>query len=277
MARWLEYEKRDTFLHNELHPLTKMIVMFTVVLLGGIWWDPRYMVILLVGAFIVIYISKVPLRWFKIIIAAMIFAIYPMMVTAIGQTNPEIFKVLDRQWASTEILTVTVPVAGKIGLTYGSLVWFLTAQLRFFVITGWVFVFIYTTSVSDLANTLMALRVPQPIVFVISITYKFIPYISRVIEHILDAQRLRGWTGGGRNPVRIAQQAVPLARPLLRRIAVMTDEVTISSQMRAFGSGMATPTREIRLRGIDWVVLAATVGGFALAVYLMIFYNVGLI
>ncbi len=60
MARWLEYESRDTFLHRGLHPFTKMMAVVSIMAVSGLWWDPRYLAVLVVPLLAFIYISKIP-------------------------------------------------------------------------------------------------------------------------------------------------------------------------------------------------------------------------
>jgi energy-coupling factor transport system permease protein len=275
MARWLEYESRDTYLHRGLHPLTKLVVVSAVVILASLWWDPRPLLLLLCLGLIVVRMSQLPLKWFRFIGLAMLLALYPLGVVAVGQTNPEIFKVLDRNWASREIFTVDAPVAGRIGFTYGSVVWLAAAELRFLIVAMWMFVFIYTTSVSDIAATLLALRLPLPVVFVISLALRLVPYTSRSLETIIAAQRLRGWSGGGYNPITIGRQAIALARPLLRRSVTVVEQISMAVQIRGFGSGRVTPLREIRLAATDWVVVCCTISLLLAAVYLLVTRNIG--
>jgi energy-coupling factor transport system permease protein len=275
MARWLEYESRNTYIHRKLHPLTKLIVVSTVVVLASMWWDPRLLCILFVIGMIVVRISQLPLRWFRVVGFAMLLGLYPLSVVAVGQTNPQIFKVLDQNWASREIFTVDAPVAGRIGFTYGSVVWLVAAELRFLIVAMWMFAFIYTTSVSDIGATLLALRVPLPVVFVISLALRLVPYISCALETVIAAQRLRGWSGGGYNPIMIGRQSLALARPLLRRSVTAVEQISIAVQIRGFGSGKVTPLRDIRLTSSDWIVICCTVALFVMAIYLLVTNNVG--
>jgi len=277
MARWLEYESRDTFMHKGLHPLTKMAVIGAIMVVAGVWWDPRLLLLLLIPAAIVVYVSKLPLSWFKVVILAVLTSLYPVSMTALGQTNPEIYKVLDPVWATTPILIYDFPIAGRLGITPGGLLWMTAAELRSIIMATYAFVFIYTTSVAQVTDTLLALHAPQAAVFIVSISYKLIPHLSRVVDHILSAQRLRGWSINTINPVKIVRRTMPLMNPLMRRVAIMTEQITTASQIRGFGSGKVTPTRSIRLKTIDYVFITIAVLFAVVALFLMSFYRIGLI
>lgn len=275
MARWLEYESRDTFLHKGLHPLTKMVVVASIVIMSGLWLDPRYQAVLLLLAIIPIYVSKIPLYWFWVVALAVVTSAYPVTATSLGQTNVKLYKVLDPTWAATPLVGADVPFIGTLGVTRGGLLWLLNAELRSSIMAIYMFVFIYTTSMAEVTDTLLALKVPQPAVFVISIAYKLIPHLSRVVEHILSAQRLRGWTLRHWNPIMIVRRAAPLMKPLMRRVAIMTEQITMATQIRGFGSGKVTATRHLNPRKLDYALMAIAVLVTIAAVILTVFFNMG--
>lgn len=277
MARWLEYESRDTFLHRGLHPFTKMMAVVSIMAVSGLWWDPRYLAVLVVPLLAFIYISKIPVRWFRIVLLAVVTALYPVSVTALGQTNPGIYKVLDPVWATTPLLVTTLPVFGTIGLTPGGLMWLLGVEIRTVLMASYAFIFIYTTSMAQVSDTLLSLKVPNPVVFVIAIVYRLIPDLSRVVENILSAQRLRGWKLMHWNPVKMIRRAVPLMNPLMRRVAIMVEQITLATQVRGFGAGKPTPTQGINLKLLDYAVLAVAAALFIGAVVGIIVGNMGLI
>jgi energy-coupling factor transporter transmembrane protein EcfT len=267
MARWLEYESRDTYLHRKIHPLAKMAIMLSILIVSGFWWDPRYLIGLALPLVVLIYVSKIPLTWFRVVLLAMVTAWYPVTLAALGQTDPGIYKVLDPQWATTPILVYDFPIAGRLGVTPGGLLWMAAVEIRTMLMASYMFVFIYTTSMAQVTDTLLALKVPNPVVFVIAIVYRLIPDLSRVVENILSAQRLRGWKLAHWNPIKMIRRAVPLMNPLMRRVAIMVEQMTLATQVRGFGAGRPTPTQEIHLKGIDYFVIAL---GVALLMFAMV-------
>lgn len=279
MENVFAYQEGSSFLHKGLHPLTKMIVFLVVVILSGLWLDFRYLAPLLVLGFILAYVSKTPWRFFLIIVIALGLTWFPTLRSTMAQSRPEYYKVLDPTWASTGILTINVPFFGldRLGLTYGSLYWLAGRIFRFASVVTWAIVFLYTTSIGEIANTLYALKVPTPIVFVIQITYKFIPYMSSIINQIQSAQKLRGWHLRTINLVKLFKRSLPLANPLMRRTAMIVEQVTTATQIRGFGSGQVTPLRDLTLSPLDKALIVVSIVGLILSIVAMIYLKAGLI
>jgi energy-coupling factor transporter transmembrane protein EcfT len=256
-----------------------MVVFLVVVFLSGLWLDLRYLGPLLLLGFLMAYISKTPARFFLFIVVALGLTWFPTLRSTIAQARPEYYKVLDPEWASTSILTIQVGFLGldTLGLTYGSVYWLAGRILRFATVVTWAIVFLFTTPISEIANTLYALKVPPPIVFVIQITYKFIPYMSSIINQIQSAQKLRGWHLRTLNIVKLFKRSLPLANPLMRRTAMIVDQVTTATQIRGFGSGRVTPLRDLTLENLDKVIIVVSLASLVAAVLAMIYLEAGLI
>jgi energy-coupling factor transport system permease protein len=271
------YRGEATFFHTGLHPLTKMVVFLTVTFLTGLWLDIRYLLPFLILGLILAFLAKTPKAWFVVMLSALVLTILPTMRSTIAQARPEYYKVLDPQWAATSIATINTKILGlgTIGLTYGSVYWLAGRLARFATVVTWALLFISTTEMSDIANTLYALKVPQPIVFVLQMTYKFIPYMASVLNQISDAQKLRGWNLRTWNLVKLFRRSIPLANPIIRRAAVIVDQVTIATQIRGFGSGQVTSLTDLNLALRDKIIIAVSIVGFILAVLALIFLKAG--
>ena len=277
MTQMLGYRGPQTFFQSRIHPLTKMIVFFTVVFLAGIWLDVRYLLPLLITGLILAFFAKVPKRWFLVMLTAIALTWWPTLRTTIAQANGAYYQVLDPAWAATPIATFNVKFLGlgTLGLTYGSTAWMLGRVTRFATVVTWALLLIGTTPMSDITNTLYALNVPQPVVFVLQMTYKFIPYMASVLNQITSAQRLRGWNLRTINPVKLFKRSVPLANPLIRRTAVIVEDVTIATQMRGFGSGKVTALIDLHLPLMDKIIIAVFVIFFVVALVASFALNAG--
>ena len=273
------YREGRGFLHTRLHPLTKMVAFLSVMILAGIWLDVRFLLPLFFIGVVLAVIAGVPSRAYMFIVIALALTWYPTLRATVAQANPEYFKVLDQEWAATSVLTINIRFLslGRLGLTYGSLYWLAGRIVRFATVVIWGIVMLYTTQISEIANTLYALKVPSPIVFVIQITYKFIPFMSKIISQIQSAQKLRGWNLRTLNLVKLFKRSLPMANPLMRRTAVIVDQVTIATQIRGFGSGPVTPLRDLTLSGLDKVFIVFFILLPILAVIGMVFFLFGLI
>ena len=273
----LTYHGQDTFFHRGLHPLTKMIIFFVIVFMAGIWLDIRYLLPLLFLGLILAFLSKVPKKWFLVMLTAILLTWWPTIRSTVAQANSAYFQVLDPEWAGTSIATINIPFLGlgRLGLTYGSLYWLLGRVSRFATVVTWAIVFIGTTPMSDITNTLYALKVPQPIVFVLQMTYKFIPYMASVLNQISDAQKLRGWNLRTLNLVKLFRRSLPLANPLIRRTAVIVEQVTIATQIRGFGSGKVTPLVDLDLPRRDRILIYIAIAWFVVALASTILFKAG--
>jgi energy-coupling factor transporter transmembrane protein EcfT len=101
--------------------------------------------------------------------------------------------------------------------------------------------------------------------------------MASIINQIQSAQRLRGWHLRTVNLVKLFRRSLPLATPLMRRTAMIVDQVTTATQIRGFGTGQITPLRDLTLGSLDKVIIAVFLLGFVLSVLAMIFFKAGLI
>ena len=265
------------FFNSELSPLTKFFVLLTVLIMSGLWLDVRYLAPLFVMGLILAVLGKVPRTWFILMLTALLLTWYPTLRTTITQANPDYYKVLDKAWAATPVATVEVNFLnlGDVGLTYGTLYWLTGRIVRYLTVVLWALFFITTTPMSEIANTMYAFKAPYQIVFVFQMTYKFIPYMSSVINQISDAQKLRAWNLRTINPKKLLQRAIPIANPMIRRTAMIVDQVTIATQIRGFGSGNPTPMKEVKIKTFEKIIIAVFGVAFIVAIVGSIVFNWG--
>jgi energy-coupling factor transporter transmembrane protein EcfT len=277
MDNVFSYREGTTFLHTRLHPLTKMVSFLVIVIISGLWLDVRYLLPLFLFGIAMAWVARVPPKYFLFIVIALGLTWFPTLRSTISQAQPEYFKVLDQAWVATPIATIDVKFLdlGTLGLTYGSLYWLAGREIRFATVVTWAIVFLFTTPISEIANTLYAANVPTPVVFVIQITYKFIPYMASLISQIQSAQRLRGWNLRTLNPVKLFRRSMPLTNPLMRRTAMLVDQVTTATQIRGFGSGKVTPLRDLTLAWLDKIIILLMLLSLVAAVLGLIFFNAG--
>jgi energy-coupling factor transporter transmembrane protein EcfT len=106
-------------------------------------------------------------------------------------------------------------------------------------------------------------------------TYKFIPQMSSIISQISEAQRLRGWSLKTINPKKLVERAMPIANPMIRRTAMIVDQVTTATQIRGFGSGRPTAIRDLEMKVIDWIIVVIAVIFLFVSVFGVIAFNWG--
>ncbi len=276
MAVFLEYAHRDTFYHR-LHPITKLVITLTLFILAGLYWDVRFLLPIALIGLLISYIAKVPARWFLAIVGIMVFLIPFVIIGVLTQVNPLLFKVYPREFVSREFFTVTLPVIGKVGVTWGGLLWGLAFELRIPIILLCIYPFIYSTSFNDLVNALSRYNVPYQLLFILMVAYRFVPVTVRETMTIITALRLRGWEVGSRNPKIVFQRFLPLAFALVRTLVKMIDEVNTAARIRAFGASKYTPIRQLEMQTQDRILTVFSLTLLVLAVYLLFTQNMGLI
>ena len=266
-----------TFFHTGLQPLTKFVAMISILMVAGIWLDVRYLAPLFISGILVAILGKAPKAWFIVMVTALLLTWYPTLRTTVAQVNPEYYKVLDRTWAATPVATIDVNFLnlGTMGLTYGTLYWLAGRIVRFMTVVSWAIFFVSTTPMNQIADTMYALKIPYQIVFVLQMTYRFIPFMSSIINQISDAQKLRAWSMRTINPKKLVERALPIANPIIRRTATIVDQVTIATQIRGFGSGNPTPLRDLEMKTLDWVIVVIFALLFVFALVGSILFNWG--
>jgi energy-coupling factor transporter transmembrane protein EcfT len=266
-----------TFFHNKLQPLSKFALVVSILIVSGLWLDWRFLAPLFIIGLILDILAKAPKAWFLLMVTALLLTWYPTLITTVAQANSEYFKVLDPVWASTKVATVDIKFMnlGTLGLTYGTLFWLAGRIMRFATVLTWAIFFVSTTPMNQIANTMYALKIPYQIVFVLQMTYKFIPQMSSIISQISEAQRLRGWSLKTINPKKLVERAMPIANPMIRRTAMIVDQVTTATQIRGFGSGRPTAIRDLEMKVIDWIIVVIAVIFLFVSVFGVIAFNWG--
>jgi energy-coupling factor transporter transmembrane protein EcfT len=111
---WLEYGARDTVVHR-LHPLTKLVMLGTMLLLTGLYFDMRYLLVVGAVALILDRLAKVPNAWFKPLGAIFIALIPFTLIGIFGQVNPDLFKVYPRSLVSITLIVLNLGRSGVTG------------------------------------------------------------------------------------------------------------------------------------------------------------------
>lgn len=276
MPAWLEYGAKNTVIHR-LHPLTKVVMLGVMLVLTGFYFDIRYLAVVAAVALALNRLAKVPLAWFKPLVAIMVALIPFTLIGIFGQTNPALFKVYPPSFVSTTFFILRLGWLGTYGFTVGGLLWGLATEFRVPIILLITYTFIFTTSLSDLVQGMTKARLPNPLVFVVMVAYRFVPSMWRYFNQIMTALRLRGWELASRNPRVVFTRAYPLMGSLARQTLATTDEVTVAAKIRGFGPRKISPTRDIRLTAVDYAIIALSIAVLAAATYFLVTQNAGLI
>ncbi len=278
MAVPFRYEYHPTPIH-QLNPATKLVLFSVFLILGEFFIDPRVMGPVILGLVIVLMIAKVPLKAYRgIIVLACFMTILPNFWMAITQLDPNLFKNYSHEFVSKVILELTppsFPVFGRTAITYGSLLWLSTNPFRIVTVILAMAGLLHTTSLAEVISVLSRAKAPFPVIYITTVALKFVPDIVARINIIQKAQRVRGWSDEGRNPIKKIQQVRPLFVPLIRSVIRSVDAVNISVKNRAFGLGPVTGLADFEFQKRDKVVIVACALAMILVIFLYLKWGIG--
>lgn len=278
MSMFFQFEDKNTFLHT-LHPTTKIVLFLSCVMLASLWWDMRYLAVLLVVIAVEVYICGIPRSWLKSGIVVALLGLPVMLPTALLSTNSLTYHVLPQSFVSHTVWVI-VPKSHSftgylIGFTYGNLYWMAAFELRLMATFFTAMVFVYTMSSSDLVQWLLRRGVPYAVGYVVMIVLKFIPILIEDTKRIIWAQKLRGWEITSRNPVNVVQQVGPIVMPLTGRVLRLIDDTELSAVSRGFGLSKGVAILSFKARRRDSVI-SIIAGSLAIvAVIALILHNAG--
>ena len=147
------------------------------------------------------------------------------------------------------------PFFGRTALTYGSLYYLVAIILKGPVSWTIGISLLYLTPLNDILQTLKHMRLPDKLLFVVMVTWRFLPIMIRNIENVVRAQSLRGWFVKTRNPSKLIKQILPITAPLARMFVDIIDTISISVEIRAFGVGKITSIKRLKFTKLDKLLI----------------------
>ena len=110
------------------------------------------------------------------------------------------------------------------------------------------------------------LGVPYPVVFSLGLTLRLVPALLASAGHVVEAQRLRGLRFDEGGPLTRARRYVPLLIPILAVTLRSATRMAWALDAKGFGSARPrVPYLVLRMRAVDWGVVAASAGLLAAA------------
>jgi energy-coupling factor transport system permease protein len=172
------------------------------------------------------------------------------------------YRVYPSEWMVTTLLYLAnIPVLGEAKVTVGGLFWLASMGLKYFVGLFAVSIFLYTTDPSDLMQYLASKKVSKNVLFIVFAGFNFFPILLRYARTIMNAQQLRG-VGLSKNPIKAVSTLAQVFHPLVIRVTVLADILTLSASIRGFGSGQYSYLREIKLSQTEKMISVITVAFF---------------
>ncbi|MHA1713386.1 MAG: energy-coupling factor transporter transmembrane component T family protein, partial [Candidatus Ranarchaeia archaeon] len=184
MPVWLEYRWEDTIFHR-MNPLTKIALLGGLMTYTPLVWDIRILLVLGVIAIAMNVVAKVPRWWHFLLIFIIIARGWAGFIYGLG-VRPEVFRHLPYEFASIAAFEIIIPgTTLTYGITVGGLLWGLAISLQSPVTVLFAYVFIYSTGLSDLIQSLSKLKfIPQNLLYIIMVGYRFVPYMFRMTSDV---------------------------------------------------------------------------------------------
>jgi energy-coupling factor transport system permease protein len=143
-------------------------------------------------------------------------------------------------------------------ITVPSLMEGLSNALRVIDLAFAAFVLLVSTDQTSLVQGLVSVGLPYEWGLGLAIGLRYLPLLDGTYETITDAQRARGWTPNRGSPLRRARAHIPALVALVIAALRLSDSLTLTLAARGFQPGQTRTTRRpLRMRAVDWWVLAA--------------------
>ncbi len=251
------YIDRESFIH-QLNPLTKLTLVFTVIMLsflGISFWLPTILFLLIIIP--ACFIGKVWREFFD--------ATFRLLLPVVGFLF--VMQAFFHPNGSTELFHIWI-----FDVTVESVKFAYLTASRILTMVASFLILLLTTHPSDLMSDLTRRGVSGNLSYVITSTLQIIPQMQAKAGTIIDAQRSRGLETSG-NLLNRIRALIPLVGPLVFGSLVEVEERAIAIEARAFTSPLKkTSLREIRdttaERWARWFFLLLIISAIGLRIWL---------
>ncbi len=246
------YLARSSGLHR-LHPLTKLVGLVALVLIGFLAPTPSV-------SFLLFLFAVLPLAaWGQILT--------PLLRVTFAVILPFAVSVLLIQGFLFPGESTVVFAIGPLTLKQAGLVFALSTAGRILLLAGASLVLLFSTHPADLMLALEQRGLPNALTYIVVTAIQLVPQMQAQAADIQAAQRSRGLETEGALLTRL-RALLPLLSPLVARALVQADERAIALEARAFSA--PCPKTSLRLlndtagqRLARWLMVAAAliIGG----------------
>lgn len=254
MGHFLEYIPGDSFLHN-MNPVAKLACAF--ILCVACFLTGNLIILAALLAFDFVLAASCGMAKQAVGLAKAVFAFSLILA---------VIQVLTVS-GGAEFVQLPWGAIGTAGLLAA-----LTTVLRLIAAAIPLFLVLYVTKLSDLANALVkVLHVPYKYAFTFSSTIRFIPVFMNDMKGIMEAQTARGVEFDCGSFAQKIKLMIPLCVPLLVSSVRKTNSAAIAAEVRGFNlRTVKSGYKEYPFAGADFLAmllcLAVLAGIVALAV-----------
>jgi energy-coupling factor transport system permease protein len=255
LAAVAEYISRNSPIHR-LNPLTKMIWALSILGVGLLFNDYRYLLALLASV---------------LLVAAAAGVLRSLLPAASGLTVFALILLLSQAlfYGQGQVLFYLVPVSNRLAVTGPGLLSGIAMAARMMALVLSFLIFLATTRTRDIVLTLVEkLKVPYDYAFMFMTALRFIPAFFSEVRQVSEAQQARAYAVEGWNPVKKIRAYAPVAVPLVLLSLNKADQLAMAMETRGYSGGLRTCLREAKMGVADYglsVLLALLLVGSAAA------------
>jgi len=174
-------------------------------------------------------------------------------------------------WLSSRIFVIGFTIAYIV--LFSLLLWNLKAgiiggllfSIKFLIIILSTIIFAMSTSPRDLVSSLVKLKVPYEIAFMLTLAIRFVPVITKEFNHVIEAQKARAYKikFSLRHPIEMAKSFIPVLIPTLMILFKKSLDMAISLESRAFRAmKKRTYPPRLKLKVKDYLVILLLIALF---------------
>jgi energy-coupling factor transporter transmembrane protein EcfT len=277
---FLRYAPLDTFIHR-FHPFSKFVFLFSYIVILSVFYEPVTVAIALLSVIIIGVLAKFNSLKTIRTLASPLFMIFVLsIINSLWMYKPEMYVNLPKGFATTVLAELTpegTPILGKTAITVGGVIYAFALSIRALAGVLVFSLFVHVTSMSEILYGLGSIGVPRLGVFIFMATYRLFPLFLRDINTTIEAQTLRGWKLDSRNPLKQAGQYMAMTVPAFNELTVVSENLGMAAESRAFGAGKFSTYHDISVKPLDYLAIALLIGAAVTSVFVYSVYRIGML
>ena len=246
-------------------PRVLIIVPLLLVIGGSQLREARQLAVLLVVTIGYYSLARIPWAsvrapWTYLLGVIGVFALFNALITG-GQAG-------SFSGGPTHVLATIPPFGAE--LTAEGISLACSQVLRYAAFAAVGFPVAYALAPGDLGVALRRLGIGDRIAVMVELTVRFIPTLAAEFSETIDAQRVRGYDPTARKggPITRLRRMAPIFVPVTVGSIAGAEDTIDAMDLRGFGVGRRTWSRQLRFGLADWLVVAAVVLFVLFATYL---------
>lgn len=260
LVTW-RYRKRKSLIQS-FDPRAWIIFYACFLTSSLLFWDMRFLTVLLLIALAVVFTSGIKWReMYRTWLFIGGFVIFFSLLTFLtGRGGMELYT------EEHLITSLSAPFTifnwrPTLAITVERTFYALSQLARVFSIASMTILIPYSLNPAHYGITFHGLGLPDKFAYAMDLTMRFIPTFARDFQLTLDAQRARGYEFEKLQGGLVAQvrKLAPLIVPVTIHAVAGSEDIIDAMDLRAFGVGPRTWLEQLRYRRRDYVLMALAV------------------